>query len=96
MYIILWQSRFDYSYLVWSLSSNAKYYLLIQGEKTGGLMGVSEMVVGCCFCGCMMALFSGQPFLIVGSTGPLLVFEEAVYQVRLSLTYHTLNILQTF
>lgn len=53
----------------------------ISGEKTGGLMGVSEMVLSCCFCGCTMALFSGQPLLIVGATGPLLVFEEAVYAV---------------
>ncbi|XP_077966486.1 band 3 anion transport protein-like isoform X3 [Styela clava] len=49
------------------------------GEKTGNLIGVSEMVLGCCACGCIMALFSGQPMLIVGATGPLLVFEEAVY-----------------
>lgn len=50
-------------------------------------MGVSEMVLGCCFCGCMFGLFSGQPLLIVGATGPLLVFEEAVYNVRFFMFY---------
>nr|CAB3266294.1 anion exchange protein 2 [Phallusia mammillata] len=49
------------------------------GEKTHTLMGVSEMILGCCIGGCMFGLFSGQPLLVVGSTGPLLVFEEAVY-----------------
>ncbi|XP_078489426.1 band 3 anion transport protein isoform X2 [Ciona intestinalis] len=54
------------------------------GEKTDGWMGVSEMILGCCVCGCMFGLISGQPLLVVGSTGPLLVFEEAVYNFCMS------------
>uniref|UniRef100_F6XL93 Anion exchange protein n=1 Tax=Ciona intestinalis TaxID=7719 RepID=F6XL93_CIOIN len=54
------------------------------GEKTNGWMGVSEMILGCCVCGCMFGLISGQPLLVVGSTGPLLVFEEAVYNFCMS------------
>uniref|UniRef100_H2ZCT0 Anion exchange protein n=1 Tax=Ciona savignyi TaxID=51511 RepID=H2ZCT0_CIOSA len=50
------------------------------GEKTDGWMGVSEMILGCCISGCVFGLLSGQPLLVVGSTGPLLVFEEAVYK----------------
>ncbi|XP_076821827.1 band 3 anion transport protein-like isoform X2 [Clavelina lepadiformis] len=54
------------------------------GEKTDNWMGVSEMILGCCIAGCTFGLFGGQPFLIIGSTGPLLVFEEAVYKFCIS------------
>ncbi|XP_077997828.1 band 3 anion transport protein-like [Glandiceps talaboti] len=49
------------------------------GEKTDRWMGVSEMIVGTAFCGVLFALLSGQPLLIIGATGPVLIFEEAVY-----------------
>ncbi|XP_064646030.1 band 3 anion transport protein-like isoform X3 [Lineus longissimus] len=49
------------------------------GEKTNGWMGVGEMFVGVCVCGLIFTVFSGQPLLILGHTGPLLVFEEAMY-----------------
>lgn len=55
----------------------------LTGEKTEKWMGVSEMLIGVSVCGVIMALFSGQPILIVGATGPMLVFEEALYQVSL-------------
>ena len=55
--------------------------MIILGEKTDGWIGVSEMILGCCIGGCAFGLFSGQPLLVVGSTGPLIVFEEAVYHV---------------
>lgn len=51
-------------------------------EKAGRWLGVTEMMLGNSVCGLIFALFSGQPLLIVGATGPLLVFEEALYQVR--------------
>ncbi|ELT89578.1 hypothetical protein CAPTEDRAFT_221709 [Capitella teleta] len=44
-------------------------------------MGVSEMLVGVSISGLLFALFSGQPILILGATGPMLVFEEALYQI---------------
>nr|XP_002736672.2 PREDICTED: anion exchange protein 2-like [Saccoglossus kowalevskii] len=50
------------------------------GEKTDKWMGVSEMVVGTAVCGVIFALFSAQPLHIIGATGPVLIFEEAVYQ----------------
>lgn len=55
---------------------------MISGEKTGGYIGASEMMLGCGAAGTVYGLMSGQPVLITGSTGPLLVFEEAVYEVR--------------
>ncbi len=44
-------------------------------------MGVSEMLIGVAMCGFLMALLGGQPILVVGFTGPILVFEEGLYQV---------------
>ncbi|XP_070569674.1 band 3 anion transport protein-like isoform X2 [Ptychodera flava] len=50
------------------------------GEKTDKWMGVGEMIVSTAVCGTVFALLSGQPLIIVGATGPVLIFEEAVYQ----------------
>ncbi|XP_030830660.1 anion exchange protein 2 isoform X4 [Strongylocentrotus purpuratus] len=48
----------------------------ILGEMTGGLMGVSEMIISTSLNGIIFSLLSGQPLIIVGPTGPVLVFEE--------------------
>ena len=39
-------------------------------------------MLGCGAAGTLYGLMSGQPVLIAASSGPLLVFEEAVYEVR--------------
>ena len=52
------------------------------GEKTDKWMGVSEMLVGVAVCGFVFHLVTGQPLLILGTTGPVLVFEQALYQVQ--------------
>ncbi|XP_033102443.1 band 3 anion transport protein-like isoform X2 [Anneissia japonica] len=49
------------------------------GEKTDNWMGVSEMIFGTAICGVVFSLFSGQPLMIIGATGPVLVFEENLY-----------------
>ncbi|XP_024910151.1 anion exchange protein 2 isoform X2 [Cynoglossus semilaevis] len=49
------------------------------GEKTDGLMGVSELIVSTSVQGVIFCLLGAQPLLIVGFSGPLLVFEEAFY-----------------
>ncbi|XP_023663180.2 anion exchange protein 2-like isoform X1 [Paramormyrops kingsleyae] len=48
-------------------------------EKTGGLIGVSELIVATCVQGVLFCLLGAQPLLIVGFSGPILVFEEAFY-----------------
>ncbi len=53
------------------------------GEKTENWMGISEMIVGSAVCGVIFALFSGQPLVIIGVTGPILVFEENLYSVSI-------------
>ncbi|XP_037542773.1 anion exchange protein 3 [Nematolebias whitei] len=50
------------------------------GEKTEGLMGVTELIVSTATLGVIFSLFAGQPLLIIGFSGPLLVFEEAFYK----------------
>ncbi|XP_072474010.1 anion exchange protein 3 isoform X2 [Notamacropus eugenii] len=50
------------------------------GEKTEGLMGVSEMIVSTATIGLIFSLLGAQPLLVVGFSGPLLVFEEAFFK----------------
>ncbi|XP_059896721.1 anion exchange protein 3 isoform X5 [Gadus macrocephalus] len=50
------------------------------GEKTEGMMGVSELIVSTATLGVVFSLLGGQPLLIIGFSGPLLVFEEAFYK----------------
>uniref|UniRef100_A0A4W5NWX8 Solute carrier family 4 member 2b n=1 Tax=Hucho hucho TaxID=62062 RepID=A0A4W5NWX8_9TELE len=49
------------------------------GEKTEGLIGVSELIVATAVQGILFCLLGAQPLLVVGFSGPLLVFEEAFY-----------------
>uniref|UniRef100_A0AAQ4RDB2 Anion exchange protein n=1 Tax=Gasterosteus aculeatus aculeatus TaxID=481459 RepID=A0AAQ4RDB2_GASAC len=50
------------------------------GEKTQGMMGVTELIVSTATLGVIFSLLGGQPLLIIGFSGPLLVFEEAYYK----------------
>ncbi|XP_017541484.1 anion exchange protein 2a isoform X1 [Pygocentrus nattereri] len=49
------------------------------GEKTGGLIGVSELIIATAMQGIVFCLLGAQPLLVVGFSGPLLVFEEAFF-----------------
>lgn len=53
-----------------------------QGEKTEGYIGVSETILATSAAGVFFGLFSGQPIMIIGYTGPVLLFEETLYKVR--------------
>uniref|UniRef100_A0A8C4RYT8 Anion exchange protein n=1 Tax=Erpetoichthys calabaricus TaxID=27687 RepID=A0A8C4RYT8_ERPCA len=48
-------------------------------EKTNGLIGVSELIISTAIHGIVFCLLGAQPLLVVGFSGPLLVFEEAFY-----------------
>uniref|UniRef100_A0A8B9Z465 Anion exchange protein n=1 Tax=Buteo japonicus TaxID=224669 RepID=A0A8B9Z465_9AVES len=48
-------------------------------EKTNGMMGVSELLLSTCVQCVLFSILSAQPLLVVGFSGPLLVFEEAFY-----------------
>uniref|UniRef100_A0A3Q2CUN4 Anion exchange protein n=1 Tax=Cyprinodon variegatus TaxID=28743 RepID=A0A3Q2CUN4_CYPVA len=49
------------------------------GEKTEGLIGVSELIVATAMQGIVFSVLGAQPLLVIGFSGPLLVFEEAFY-----------------
>lgn len=51
------------------------------GEKTEGLIGVSELIVATAMQGIVFSVLGAQPLLVIGFSGPLLVFEEAFYTV---------------
>uniref|UniRef100_A0A8C3CBT1 Anion exchange protein n=1 Tax=Cairina moschata TaxID=8855 RepID=A0A8C3CBT1_CAIMO len=51
------------------------------GEKTKGMMGVSELLISTCVQCVVFSILSAQPLLVVGFSGPLLVFEEAFFSV---------------
>lgn len=48
-------------------------------EATGKNMAAMESLVSGFLCGIVYGFFSGQPLTILGSTGPVLVFETIVY-----------------
>ncbi|XP_078397338.1 anion exchange protein 2-like [Cetorhinus maximus] len=50
------------------------------GEKTKGLIGVSELIISTAIQMVIFGLLGAQPLLIVGFSGPLLVFEEAFFK----------------
>uniref|UniRef100_A0A8C9KRW6 Anion exchange protein n=1 Tax=Panthera tigris altaica TaxID=74533 RepID=A0A8C9KRW6_PANTA len=49
------------------------------GEKTFNHMGVSELLISTAAQGVIFSLLGAQPLLVVGFSGPLLVFEEAFF-----------------
>lgn len=57
----------------------------IMADKTGSAIGPVEMLVATAACGVLFALVSGQPLVILGGTGPLLVFTEMLYILCLQL-----------
>uniref|UniRef100_A0A8C5U0Q8 Anion exchange protein n=1 Tax=Malurus cyaneus samueli TaxID=2593467 RepID=A0A8C5U0Q8_9PASS len=49
------------------------------GEKTQDLIGVSELIISTSLQGILFCLLGAQPLLVIGFSGPLLVFEEAFF-----------------
>ena len=46
------------------------------------------MLISTAFCGVIFSLFSGQPLIIIGATGPVVVFEEVLYKVSAESPIH--------
>ncbi len=53
----------------------------IMAEVTGNSIGPVEMMIAACLYGVLYGLFSGTPMVILGGTGPLLVFTMVLYQL---------------
>ncbi|KAG1669653.1 Anion exchange protein 2 [Nymphon striatum] len=51
----------------------------IQGDKTSNMIGVTETLLLNSVCGIFFALLSGQPTIIVGVTGPNLLFDGSLF-----------------
>lgn len=50
-------------------------------QATGGYLGTIESILSGAVVGILYSLFSGQPLTIMGSTGPVLIFEGIVYRM---------------
>ncbi|XP_062910933.1 electrogenic sodium bicarbonate cotransporter 1-like [Mobula hypostoma] len=51
----------------------------ILGDATDNMQGVVESFLGTAIAGAVFCLFAGQPLTILGSTGPVLVFERLLF-----------------
>ena len=51
----------------------------LMGIYTHNEIGVIEMILASAICGVLYAMFSGTPLIILGGTGPLLVFTTILY-----------------
>jgi hypothetical protein len=57
----------------------------ILADKSEQWFGINEMLLATSLNGIIYGLFSGQPLMIFGATGPFLVFEEMLYIVNIIL-----------
>lgn len=48
-------------------------------DKTEGWLGLTEVIVSASAGSIILGLFAGQPMMIIGATGPILVFEQSIY-----------------
>ncbi|MDE0864056.1 MAG: PTS sugar transporter subunit IIA [Rubripirellula sp.] len=53
----------------------------VMAIETNGEIGAVEMIAASAFCGVVFALMSGQPLIILGGTGPLLVFTAILFRL---------------
>ncbi|XP_068241675.1 electroneutral sodium bicarbonate exchanger 1 isoform X11 [Palaemon carinicauda] len=61
------------------------------GEATENRIAAMESLVSGLICGVAYGLFSGQPLTILGSTGPVLVFESILYEFCKSMDWDYLS-----
>jgi len=52
----------------------------LMGEKTNKDIGITETLLMSSVSGALFAMFAGCPLIIIGTTGPVLLFDEALYQ----------------
>jgi mannitol/fructose-specific phosphotransferase system IIA component (Ntr-type) len=59
----------------------------IMGQATGQAIGPSEMLISTAVCGLVYAVLAGQPLIILGGIGPLLIFTIILYRLTLDMGY---------
>jgi mannitol/fructose-specific phosphotransferase system IIA component (Ntr-type) len=52
----------------------------VMSIQTGGEIGAVEMIAATAACGVIYAIIAGQPLIILGGTGPVLIFTALLYQ----------------
>ena len=55
------------------------------GDATDNNIAVVESLVGACIAGILFHMFAGQPLTIIGSTGPILIFERISFAMTIKL-----------
>lgn len=50
----------------------------LEGDLTKGWIGISETILSCSIVGMVFHLLCGQPLVIIGTTGPLILFDKAL------------------
>ncbi len=53
----------------------------LMGLETDGNIGATEMLIATAVCGLIYALLAGQPLIILGGIGPLLIYTIILYQL---------------
>ncbi len=53
----------------------------VMAIQTDNSIGAVEMIAASAFCGVIFSLIAGQPLVILGGTGPLLVFTAILYRL---------------
>lgn len=62
------------------------------GSKTDNLIGISETLVSAFFVGVVFHSLASQPLVFVGTTGPLILFDEALIQFCDSMGFSFLTV----
>ncbi|XP_074525926.1 electrogenic sodium bicarbonate cotransporter 4 [Halichoeres trimaculatus] len=60
--------------------TNAITFGGLLGDATENYQGVMESFLGTALAGSVFCLFSGQPLIILSSTGPILIFEKLLFE----------------
>uniref|UniRef100_A0A671WPB6 Anion exchange protein n=1 Tax=Sparus aurata TaxID=8175 RepID=A0A671WPB6_SPAAU len=60
--------------------TNAITFGGLLGDATDNYQGVMESFLGTALAGSVFCLFSGQPLIILSSTGPILIFEKLLFE----------------
>ena len=68
-------------FLVFACVAPAITFGGIMGVATGGAIGAVEMLVATAAAGLIYALIGGQPLIILGGIGPLLIFTQILYNL---------------
>lgn len=64
----------------------------LEGDLTRGQIGISETILSCSIVGIVFHMFCGQPLVIVGTTGPLILFDKALFGFCESQGFDFLNV----